>query len=561
MFSSSPAAGKVTHWPLAKNEVAAAEAWVELLLDDRRWRRLSYLLLLVALLVAAITARDYGLTWDEENHRIYGDAVLNWYSSIFANHDAVDKWRLFIYGGFFDALAQMAARVSPQGVYETRHAVSALFGLLGIAAAYRIGSRLLGGIGGFLSALFLLLTPVYYGHMFNNPKDVPFAALFLVSLYYSLVAYDRLPNLPKRTIVQLGAVVGLTAGIRVVGILILGYLALLWFTWLVGSHRFRSLPPGASRFVLLGKLALSWLSVGSIAWVVMLVSWPWAQLSPIANPLDTLLSMTAYDWPLTVLFNGEYVPAKALPPSYLPTWLAISLPEFYFVALAVGGLLAIRFCLSRGWSPYRWDLMAKVGLLTFAVAAPILAAIALKSTIYDGLRQFLFVVPPLAVLAGISLAALLKSRALLPLKLLAVSAALFSAGLTLFDMADLHPYEYVFFNRSVAGGLESAYTRFDTEYYGSSYREGVRWLIDNYHPESTERIRVANASKAFLTGYYLEMSDDLRRRFVEVQPGDDPNIYLSTTRWNKHNVKGRILHIVSREGAPLLYVIEVRRPS
>ena len=138
---------------------------------------------------------------------------------------------------------------------------------------------------------------------------------------------------------------------------------------------------------------------------------------------------------------------------------------------------------------------------------------------------------------------------------------LVSAGITVNDMAALHPYEYVYFNRLIAGGEESASTRFETDYYGASYREGVRWLAKNYHPKGGERVRVSNPSMNFLTAYYLESSRDLRRRFHPVQAWDRPNIYMSTTRWNQHKEKhGRLLHVVRREGVPLLYIIEVAPP-
>ncbi len=561
MSSKSWGAGRSTISVLLRDEIAAAEARLKPFLDKGPWSRLSFLLFSVILLVAAITFRDYGLTWDEENHRIYGDAVINWYSTLFTNHDAIDKWRLFVYGGFFDGLAQLVARFSPVGVYETRHAVNVLFGILGIVAAYRIGSRLAGALVGFLSALFLALTPVYYGHMFNNPKDVPFAALFLLSLYYALVSYDHLPHVPKRLLLQLGIAVGLTTGIRAPGFLILGYVGLLWLAWIVGRVRGRSLPKGEGLPRILGTLALSLASSGVIAWVVMLICWPWAQTSPILNPLRSLLGFTDYDWPLTVLYKGYNIRADQLPPSYLPTWVAISLPEFYFVGAAAGSLMALRVCLGRRWDLHRWDLLSKVGLLVLSASTPILAQIVLHSTVYDGLRQFLFVVPPMAILAAFSLVALFRSRVLLPIKLLAAAAVLFSAGLTVVDMAQLHPYEYIYFNRLVAGGLESAASRFDTEYYGASYREGILWLEQNYHPATTERIRVSNPSKPFLTAYYLEANDEVRKRFVSVPDGDNPNVYLAITRWNKYKEEGTVLHVVSRKGLPLLYIIEQRKPS
>ncbi|HEX2988927.1 MAG TPA: hypothetical protein VHS06_12270, partial [Chloroflexota bacterium] len=142
-------------------------------------------------------------------------------------------------------------------------------------------------------------------------------------------------------------------------------------------------------------------------------------------------------------------------------------------------------------------------------------------------------------------------------KVAVVGVVMISAGLTAYDMVDLHPYQYIYFNRLVGGGLETASTKYETDYYGVSYREGVRWVIDNYHPANGGKVRVANPSLNFLTAYYLEASPELRDKFQPVQPWDNPDVFIAITRWNFHNDKeGTVLHVISRKGVPLLYVIK-----
>src|SRR5437867_167872 len=109
-----------------------------LLTDDRNWRRLSYVLILLVGFVMLATFLDYGLTWDEEVQRVYGDKVLAWYASLFRNRTALDF--TFIYGGFFKAVAQLSTKILPFGVYESRHLVNCLFGLAAVAIGYKLGS-------------------------------------------------------------------------------------------------------------------------------------------------------------------------------------------------------------------------------------------------------------------------------------------------------------------------------------------------------------------------------------------------------------------------------------
>ena len=82
------------------------------------------------------------------------------------------------------------------------------------------------------------------------------------------------------------------------------------------------------------------------------------------------------------------------------------------------------------------------------------------------------------------------------------------------------------------------------------------WLIARYRPAGPGRVRVANVSNPFLTAYYLARGD-ASARFEPVRQPRRARIVLATTRWGGHRAwPGRILHVVSREGVALCYVIE-----
>ena len=258
--------------------------------SGRRWTWLFYFLLGLYLILIIWTFRDYGVTWDEQWHSTYGEYILQWYQSHFRDWSAVNYWLLKYYGGFFDVVAQIATRGSRFGEYETRHLVSALFGLIGVAGAFKLGRYLGGPLAGFLAALFLVLTPRFYGHSFFNPKDLPFASLYLVSLYYIIQSVRYLPRIPRGLIVRLGIAIGLTLGIRIGGVLLLSYLAwalCIWF--LVGRHRGPETFPKHTNFrSALMTFAKGYFLVGAISYGLMLVWWPPAQVQPLLHPLKTL---------------------------------------------------------------------------------------------------------------------------------------------------------------------------------------------------------------------------------------------------------------------------------
>ncbi len=467
------------------------------------WRLATIILLAGLAIMVALTFQSYGTTWDEEYHSVYGNAVLGWYRTFFQDRTALQYGDLYLYGGLFDALAQLATRVLPFGEYESRHLVGAALGLVGIAATWRLAALLAGERGGFIAAVILALTPPYWGHAFANPKDAPFAALSTLAIVAALSSARAVPRIPWRSAVEAGAAAGCAMGVRVVGILLLGWLALAWMGHLLA----RRPPEGWGRA--LAQLSLRYAAAVAVAWAIMLVGWPWAQLSPWLRPFQALRQLGHFQMVYDVLFDGRTWPSSALPPTYVPTWFALTLPETYFVG-AMAGMAVVGLALAgrRGALAKAIDVGVIAGA---ALLLPIVAVIA-GTNVYDGQRHFLFVMPLLAALAGAGLSSFLGTRAPWPLRVGIGAAAVVAAGVTALDAVRLHPYEYVYFNRGIAGGLRGAAGRYETDYWGATYREGAEWLLASYRSPPGRPIRVA------------------------------------------------ILHVVGREGVPLLYVFDVRRP-
>jgi len=530
-------------------------------LADRRWLLLSYLVMVAAGTLALATFRDYGVTMDEEIQSRYGRNVLAWYTSFFRNKEALSF--TFTYGGFFEGLAEAAACIFPFDRYESRHLIGGLFGVLALPAAYRIGSQIYDSSAGFFSVLFLALTPVMYGHSFNNSKDAPFATVFLISLALIVETYAHLPRVPWKLRAAAGISIGIASGIRVGGLILLGLLALFWFTWVAVRWWLKFSDRVGSLWRTMFMLARSYVAILVTSWLVMLLCWPWAQVKPFANPPKALAQFASFNSGIKSLFQGHLLRDRDLPPSYLPTWFSIQLPDFYFVALLAGAVLALIFLLRLTRNAEKVDRAIRMSFVIAAALIPALTVILLRSPIYDAMRHFLFIVPPIAVIAGVSFAAFLRSRTKPLIKSLVGAAVAVSIAITGIDMIRLHPYQYVYFNRMLAGGLKGGSQQFDTDYWGASYKEGYEWVVDNYRRDRAEPITVANCSNIFFGNYYLSKTAEARSRFRAVADRDDPDLFLTTTRYGcqeKKFAQGKVLHIVERQGVPLLYVIERRGP-
>src|ERR1044071_3198339 len=165
--------------------------------------------------IALLTFRDYGLGWDHYTHSQYGDLLLELYATGFRDTRALSFVNLYLYGGGFDMAAALLAKILPFDLFETRRLAGALVGLIGLAASWRIGRRAGGPLAGLLALILLAACPLYYGHMFFNPKDAPFAVAMAVFLLGLVRLLEQYPKPTASTLLLVGGGFGLAIGSRV----------------------------------------------------------------------------------------------------------------------------------------------------------------------------------------------------------------------------------------------------------------------------------------------------------------------------------------------------------
>jgi 4-amino-4-deoxy-L-arabinose transferase-like glycosyltransferase len=509
---------------------------------------------LLALLPLAVRmALDSGITWDEPPQLDYGNRVLAWYRSGFTDQGALKNHKLFLYGGLFEAPAQwlISTGVLRWGPYETRHVLTALVAVLGMVAAWLTANRIAGARAGLLAAAMLALTPSWVGHGLFNPKDIPFGTAAAFVLYAATCIAMRPAPLRWSDALRAGIALGVALGVRSGGMFLAVYPVLAAFGRLTidsivagrASEPRRVMRDGA---VVAGRL----LCVLPLCWALMLVAWPWAQLAPFVRPFEAAKIAAHFDFRSSMLFDGRYVRAQDLPLSYLPIWFKVTLPDTYLLALPcaltaiIGSLWARRLDASRGWAVAIVALFAVLPFVGVAVTHPV---------IYDANRHFLFLMPALAVLAALSFEHVLAHAALArAIRIATLAAVLALSSVTAYDMWSLHPYEYVYFNR-MSGGLQRQVSRFETDYWGASYREGFDWVVHNVDRGGTRPVLVGTCLFDGGIKYYRRRWG--ATRFVFPKNPATAHVYLAFLRGNCRNAKGEILHTVERQGVPLLFVL------
>jgi hypothetical protein len=165
-----------------------------------------------------------------------------------------------------------------------------------------------------------------------------------------------------------------------------------------------------------------------------------------------------------------------MPRSYVPVLLALKLPEIFLLLGLLGALGTAVACVRRDSPPARRAIFL---LVVLAAMLPIAVTIAARPAMYNGIRHFVFVMPPLAVAGGLAgawiAARVVRFGRFAP----AVLAACFAAGIALpvIAMARLHPYEYIFYNHLI-GGVGGAQSRYMLDYWGLALKQAGNELRD-----------------------------------------------------------------------------------
>ena len=512
--------------------------------EERYWRWATRGVFLFLAVFIALTFDQHGISNDEEVQRNYGHMLLDFYRSGFLDHSAFSYRNLYLYGGLFDMIAAALEPLAPIDVWDLRHLLTALCGFGGTVLTARLACDLAGERAGFFAVIALALTGAWSGAMFTHTKDIPFAAAMIYATYAITRLLPALPQPSWPQVLNVGIAIGLALGLRVGAVFAVFYLsvavglALLWQQ----ENFLRGVLHCMPR--LLGALA--------IATIVMALAWPWSVMG-WDHFFKAATAFSHFTFDLTTIMNGVYYKLGDLPRTYLPVYLLVRLPEFALLGVA----LAIAFGLLALIRRREWRSLSLFTPTLLAAAFPIAFALLTAPAMYNGVRHFTFVLPPLAVVAALGLDAAwmqLKSRRWV---LTVFAVALFGlAADAAATLARLHPYQYVAYNHLV-GGLRGANDRWEMDYWGDSIREAAallnNWIAKENIPKD-RHFTVALCAESIQGATYLQHGLEITRDWVKA------DFFISPTQTRCDDVlAGEIIGVVERDGAPLTVIKDRRK--
>ncbi len=514
-------------------------------------------ILIAALVVIAFhTFRDYAISNDEGVQHRYGELIISYYTSGLRDQSVFHFQNLYLYGGLFDIIAVALSHLLAIDPYDLRHVICVLIGVGGIGATAATARMIAGPRAGLIAAIALACCGAWYGAMFNHTKDIPFAAGMTAATLFLIRIARALPSPRAGDVAAFGLFAGAALGMRALGLLLPIYIgfAIVLYTprpWL--GH-------GRARWQFVANSLLRMSPALLLAYLIMIMAWPWAALAPL-NPIRGLLSFSQFHYEIRTLLAGRVYMMSDVPRLYVPIYILIRVPLITLSGAALGMLLAL---LSRPADDAVPTRQKDIALVSLTAIFPVACQVICDGPAFTGLRHFTFVIPSLAVLAGIgfdgAITALATRYRAISFGALAGVMACFAWNAV--SLVMLHPYEYLFYNPLV-GGLKGASRHYDLDYWFDSMPESVR-LLESYL-QRTEPIDARRSPQVYsvaVCGERLSFEHIVghpQPRFDFTPRWDQSQFFIAPTHMNcDRALDGRVIGIVERLGVPIAYVKDRR---
>ena len=450
------------------------------------YRNLTFIVFLTIYLIGLRISADYGISFDENVRRIGAKShakefveYFGYKNSNFNNIPQV-KENLHAYTGPYGMVYEFPALlfeliIGPKNtktVFLTRHKLIFTFHFIGIIVFFLFAKELFGSSKkAIFSTLIYSLHPRIFAHSFFNPKDIIFLSLVTISLYPILKFFKTKNNI---WIIPSSIIIGLAISCRIVAIY-LPFLFILFYLTLIIIDK----PKKNQTF----SYVIFGLSIITISFLTTYIATPYFWFDPIDRFIEAFQRAKLFPWSGSVFFLGENISARILPWYYIIIWFLITTPIIYIIFFILGFIFLVKnlkTCLRK-------NLI--IIFCLFGLLIPFIAAIILGSTLYDGWRHFYFTYVFISIIASYGVFELYRiiqfnNRTYSQIILFIV----FFFG-PFFNLVHMHPYQQVYFN--YFGGSDPM-LRFEGDYYGSSYRQGLEYILKN---DSSDKIfiQVENA--------------------------------------------------------------------
>jgi hypothetical protein len=321
---------------------------------------------------------DFGVSIDEPRQHNYGILVIDYFISLGENKSYLTYFDLKYYGPIVEIILSIFTKIfSSFNPYEIRHLGLSFFSLLGSIYFYKILKYWLRDEKvSFLGSIIFYLIPTLFNSSFNQSKDYPFSIIYLISIYY-IIRYSRVINKLNyyhvsflTIMLAFGYLIRVSAG--------LFSLILLWTIVLIEKKKLFFSINIFKRILFISSLSL----------FILVLFFPYLHKAPLRKFMEVLTIFSKFYHDIPYLFMGNLVYPKDTPRSFVLVNLFIYLPEIIYLGLIPLFLIITKF----KQIPRRIKSFLLYVFLSLFI--PLSVQIIMKPYLYNGIRQFMFLIPP-----------------------------------------------------------------------------------------------------------------------------------------------------------------------
>ena len=444
-------------------------------MNDKLINKLVFGIVLVYLLITSGIINDYGITIDEPQHFAVGEKYFHFYQSghldfyddqpVIKNHPDFHNRQLQLQPYIMPPFANILSAATCFLFFQTlaifdpisaHHLIMPILVAILLIFLYSFVKKQTDSFTGLVSVLALLTYPRFFGHTFNNVKDVPEVVLFSLTI---ILFVEWIYSKKERYFYSAFICWGLALATKMDAVLI-PVILLLW-----------QIPTIYKCFSVKGyfkpKIMMQ-LFVGVIITVgVVMLCYP---------PLLFQQGMTRSEFLVQIV---KYIHSIGTNPDI--SWNLYAPSQILFVTPLVMMVLFL-FGLAGLFRKFEQNDLGL--LLIIWVLFPVIRHCFPKANHYDGLRHFLVFIVPFSIIISLGLVRL-GERSTLFFKItkewLLILLLLLLITPNLYSLVTLHPYQTTYYNLLV-GGLKGAQEKeipYASDYWLNSYREAWDWLNNN----------------------------------------------------------------------------------
>tara|TARA_Y100001970_G_C14249243_1_gene870566 strand:+ start:3480 stop:5066 length:1587 start_codon:yes stop_codon:yes gene_type:complete len=443
------------------------------------------IIIILLLLFSFYSTLIVGLSWDEIFHYTNGKLRFE-YLKTFGQFKNYNYSNNIYYPGLYDTITYAAGYIIlllnsnffESFFIEIQHTINFIFGSLGLIGLYKLVKIFFNKTTAYLSCIFTLLNPFFFGHLGINPKDTIIFFSYIWFIYFFL----KYLNNDKNKIFYLlytSFFISFGCGIRISFLAIIVPIIIVGIIFLIKKKNFQNLIVYLIRDTIIAL---------TIIISLVTISWPHIIDGGFKIFLDTIYKSLRWSAvPSHGILNGEFYEIRNTPSSYFIKFITYRMP-FYTTFLIIYSYLIFLFDKKIFIKMYDKNFKIKFSILNLIVFYPLFISIILKVNIYDNIRLFLFIIPFLGIVSAISFLYLLNRFKINYFTKIQLFFFIFLFFIFVTRFVSLTPYHYTYVNYMFPK-LENANNKFEFDYWAVSFREIVKDLDKVFKKEEIKNIK------------------------------------------------------------------------